>query len=326
MSEYRTFKTAPLEVERFVFSVYADQGINPHSIDAVSKVLEYNPEFHIHPGDISYGGGNIGVWIKWFKMVEPLASRVPYLIAIGNHEYDGTGDLSDIEIYFDMPGDTFTYSFRYSNAFFLSINLGPSDSVEPPSDLVVEIDEVLYEASTDNSIDWIIVFLHYPPYSSGKAHGSSKAAIPLIDLFDKYGVDLVFAGHEHNYERTYPIKSGEVVSMDTDIYNDINATIYVVVGGGGGGLYKDFVSPKPVWSYIRLARYSVGIVEVDGNKLSFLAIDTENGEVIDSFKIVKSIPEVKISSFLYITSLSFLVLGLVVLCYVFLRYARPIES
>ncbi len=269
------------------FTVYGDQGINKYSRMAVSTALSFNPAFNFHVGDLSYGGANVDIWLKWFSIIEPLAATRPYIVAVGNHEYDGEGDLSDINIYIGSPDESFNYWFVWSNAFFLVINLGPEDDAVLSTDIYNWVRDSLGYASRLDVVKWKFVFLHYPPYSSGVAHGSAPITESLMELFDEYGVDIVFAGHEHNYERTYPIYNGAVVSRNDSLYINPGGTIYVVVGGAGGGLYKDFIEPQPEWSFYREARYSIGVVEIRGDTLVFKAVDSQTGEVFDEFIIIK---------------------------------------
>jgi hypothetical protein len=287
MSQWHEFKTAPDGETPFTFTVYADQGINKHASKAVETALENNPDLHIHPGDLSYGSSNIKEWIKWFKIIEPLASRAPYMIGVGNHEYYSGKNLKDLDAYFSMPGDSYTYVFKWGNAYFITVDLGEDENTPPPENLIQKVDNILSEASRDPSTNWIFAYIHYPPYSSGQRHGSSRAASKLIPIFEKYGVDIVFAGHEHNYERTYPMKNGTIVSMNTTRYTGLNGTIYMVVGGAGGDLYKGFIKPQPEWSYMRKAVYSIAVVHVDGKTLELDVIRTDTGETIDSFTIIK---------------------------------------
>ena len=282
-----TFRTARHDSRRLIFTVYGDHGVNKYSIMAVERALEHHPDLHLHTGDLSYGASNVKLWVRWLEIIEPLASTRPYMIAIGNHEYDSGLDLSDIKIYLDMPGSSFDYSFRWGNTYFITINLGPHDDGALSGDKYFWLEGELSRAREMAGIDWIIVFLHYPPYSSGATHGVSPIASSLTPLFDKYGVDLVFSGHEHNYERTYPIRGGAVVSRNKSMYIDPGGTIYIVAGGGGRSLYRDFIEPKPKWSVVRDARYSVVVVMVDGPTIKVKAIDSLNGAVFDEFTIIK---------------------------------------
>ncbi len=286
MSNYYFFKSL-IENDTLVFTVYGDQGINKYSRMAVDSALNFDPMFNIHVGDLSYGGSKVDIWVRWLRIIEPLAATRPYLVTVGNHEYDGSGDLSDMNIYFPSAEPSYNYWFVWSNSFFLFINLGPHDDAKIDNNLYEWINESLYYAKEVLKLKWVFVFLHYPPYSSGISHGSSPAAKPLLELFDKYGVDLVFAGHEHNYERTYPLKNGVVVSRNVSTYVSPSGTIYIVVGGAGGGLYKNFVEPAPEWSVYREARYCIGVVEVSGDRVVFKAVDTVTGEVFDEFEIIK---------------------------------------
>lgn len=83
------------------------------------------------------------------------------------------------------------------------------------------------------------------------------------------------------------MRGGEPVSLEDKLYVSPSGTIYIVVGGGGGGLYKNFVEPPPDWSLYREARYSIGVVEVYGDRIVFKAVDTVTGAVFDEFEIIK---------------------------------------
>jgi len=54
----------------------------------------------------------------------------------------------------------------------------------------------------------------------------------LVPLFEQYGVDMVFNGHDHHYERTCPIRAGQCSSAQE------GGVVYYVTGGGGAPLYK----------------------------------------------------------------------------------------
>jgi hypothetical protein len=72
------------------------------------------------------------------------------------------------------------------------------------------LEETLSAASKDGGIDWIIVQMHQDALSSSKnGNGSDKGIRETwLPLFDRYGVDLVLCGHDHDYERSWPVRAG----------------------------------------------------------------------------------------------------------------------
>jgi hypothetical protein len=119
------------------------------------------------------------------------------------------------------------------------------------------LEKTLISASTDHNIDWIIVQMHQDAMSSSKnGNGSDKGIREAwLPLFDRYGVDLVLCGHDHDYERTWPVRgcnhnvgrdaaTGAIV--DTCQPNPVvtaapidgkfdtrHGTIHLILGGGG---------------------------------------------------------------------------------------------
>jgi hypothetical protein len=73
---------------------------------------------------------------------------------------------------------------------------------------------------------WNFVVLHHTLYSSGKHGGATKIRRNLTPLFDQHGVTAVFMGHDHSYERTKPLRDGQIVGAGL-------GTTYVTTGGGG---------------------------------------------------------------------------------------------
>lgn len=73
----------------------------------------------------------------------------------------------------------------------------------------------LVDDLSSNTADWTIVTFHHPPYSKGSNHDSDELHLYALDypqklmreefvpVFDEYGVDLVYSGHSHSYERSY---------------------------------------------------------------------------------------------------------------------------
>lgn len=82
----------------FTFLAYADMGESQHeeakspgAADTqreVRRAVENGAELVLHVGDISYADGRLEVWETFMESISPYASRVPYMVAVGNHEYD----------------------------------------------------------------------------------------------------------------------------------------------------------------------------------------------------------------------------------------------
>ena len=134
---------------------------------------------------------------------------------------------------------------------------------------------------------WKFVSYHHPSYTSDEndygdmwsgpsTHGDLRIRA-LMPLFDQYGVDIVWNGHIHSYERTWPLKGGKVV--------ETGGTIYMITGGGGGGLetpgpvrawFQTNVRGGPHWCYIA----------VNGGTLELKAFDLE-GRLFDVLTLRK---------------------------------------
>jgi hypothetical protein len=131
------------------------------------------------------------------------------------------------------------------------------------------LEHTLGVAQSDRSIDWIIVQMHQDAMSSSRnGNGSDKGIREAwLPLFDRYGVDLVLCGHDHDYERTWPVRgcknhvgrdvmTGDAVdtcqpqpivtrepaagSFDTSA-----GTIHLILGGGGTSSPLDVYGVNP---------------------------------------------------------------------------------
>jgi len=122
---------------------------------------------------------------------------------------------------------------------------------------------------------WKLVFFHQPAYSSG-SHGSTGAVQTyLVPIFETYGVDIVFNGDDHEYERTCPILDGACTTLQG------GGVVYYVTGGGGASLY----SPSGRWfTAYGASLYHFLQVEVNDCWLRVDPVRT-NGNVFDSYEI-----------------------------------------
>jgi 3',5'-cyclic AMP phosphodiesterase CpdA len=153
-------------------------------------------DFVIMLGDNIYGGSSPKDYETKFEApYKPLLDAgVKFYASLGNH------DNPNERFYrlFNMSGANY-YSFKKGNVRFFVLDSNYMDSKQ-----LAWLEKQLQDAGDK---DWKICYFHHPLYSSGKTHGSSIELRSLIEpMFIKYGVDAVFSGHDHVYERVQPQK------------------------------------------------------------------------------------------------------------------------
>jgi 3',5'-cyclic AMP phosphodiesterase CpdA len=113
--------------------------------------------------------------------------------------------------------------------------------------------------------EWKVCFFHHPLYSNADRHGASvDLRLRLEPIFQKFGVDVVFSGHDHVYERIHPQKG-----------------IVYFVSGAAGQLRRGNMSPSRETAASFDQDQSFMLVEVSGAEMNFQAI-TRTGRVVDS--------------------------------------------
>lgn len=182
------------------FAVIGDFGTGERlqydTADRMRLAQEQFPfEFVLMLGDNIYGGKTPRDFEKKFELPykQLLDNKVTFYASLGNH------DVPEEQSYklFNMGGHRY-YSFKKGNVRFFALD---SNYMDP--DQLKWLTEQL-QNSTD---DWKIAFFHHPLYSSARAHGSSLELRGILEpLFEKYGVQVVFSGHDHVYERMTPQK------------------------------------------------------------------------------------------------------------------------
>jgi predicted phosphodiesterase len=189
----------------------------------------------VHTGDVVYPSGLPAYYQEsFFDVYRESLAGTPWFPCPGNHDIDATAE--HYRAAFHLPegptGDELNYSFDAADAHFVSMS---SPSRYPPAVL-----EWLAVDLESTSKAWKIVFFHEPPYSSSRHGGEPTARELVVPILEEHGVDLVVCGHEHVYERTYPLRGDRVRSgWQEPSYVDPSGIVYLVSGGGGAGLYTD---------------------------------------------------------------------------------------
>ena len=264
------FRTAPTgEDSRFAFAVIGDSGDGGKSQLAVAGLLErLRPDLILHTGDVVYPHGEEKHYERrFFAPYRDLIKTVPVFPVLGNHDVRRDGGAAFLENFHpppDNPRNTKRYySFDWGGAHFVALDseLYYADAGSPE-----EQKAFLEEDLTATRKRWRFAFLHRSPYGSSRHSGDEKIREDLEPLFVRHGVDMVFGGHDHVYERTVPI----------------SGVTYVVSGGGGRRLYP---AGKSEWTASSVSAHHAVLVRVENGRLGLEAVEPD-GSVVDRFESV----------------------------------------
>jgi len=272
-----TFRTAP-RAGAFGEIKFAAMGDSRNGTTTFGRIAagahDAQPAFTLYTGDAVDSGSSPAQWMAWFEAAGPLDSAAPLMPTLGNHE----GNAALYFEQFDLPGNERWYSFDWGNVHVVCLDTETTLGGEQGQWL----QEDLQAAEANPSITWKVVFFHQPPFSSGLGHGSNlKVREAWCPLFDRYHVDLVLSGHEHNYERSGPVNFSASPAALMPDWSD--ARCYVVTGGAGAPL-----SPlsSSWWTAGRGALFNWVQMTVSGKSLRLQAHDLAGG-VIDSLELSK---------------------------------------
>lgn len=286
------------------FGVVGDLGQTIDSEQTLNHMSNNkNIQLILHAGDLSYADCNQQLWDSYGELIEPLASRVPWMVGPGNHELEITNDNKfylSFEARYNMPqikvaefgpitippkyhdddqhlpyccSSVFQSVYNYGNSFYSFetasahvIFLNPYSTTNPDSVQYKWLEDDLKSVNRKVT-PWLIVVMHCPWYSSNVDHYGEQQTVLMRDymedLFYKYRVNIALMGHVHAYERTHPVYKNK-----TDDF----ATVYVTVGDGGnleGHARKYYEQPE--WSAFRNGTdYGFGTITLlNPNKLQW---------------------------------------------------------
>ncbi|MCZ6795249.1 MAG: metallophosphoesterase, partial [Planctomycetota bacterium] len=254
--------------------------------DVAAQVLLSMPDLVLITGDVVYdSGAPHELDPHYFVPYQRLIDRIPFYVALGNHDIatDGGRPLLDalhLPVN-DRDGSERFYSFDRGHCHFVALE---TTGETAPGSVQGDWLEANLAAT---SATWIFVFFHHPPFSSSR-HGSElRVRFDLSPVFDRHGVDLVFSGHDHDYERTFPLRGEQVfdVARDPD-HVDPGGPIYVVTGGGGNEVYENGSSEFTAHS---ASVHHLVQIDVDGLVLTLRAFSSV-GQIFDRMTLTKSQP------------------------------------
>ncbi|CAL5416705.1 unnamed protein product [Camellia sinensis] len=258
MSNVSYFKTMPVSGPRNYpkrIAVVGDLGLTYNTTSTISHLMRNRPDLVLLVGDVTYanlyltnGTGSDCYscsfpqtpihetyqprWDYWARFMQPLVSKVPIMVIEGNHDIEqqaGNLTFASYSSRFAFPSEesesssTLYYSFNAGGIHF--IMLGGYIAYNKSADQYKWLERDL--AKVDRKVTpWLVATWHPPWYSSYKAHYREAECmkVAMEQLLYKYGVDMVFNGHVHAYERS------------NRVYNytlDPCGPVYITVGDGG---------------------------------------------------------------------------------------------
>jgi hypothetical protein len=254
-----SFCTAPEEPDSgFSFAVVGDSGTGSKAQRAVASLLErMQPDLILHTGDVVYPKGDDADYDpKFFAPYRRVIDSVPVFPSLGNHDVETKNGAPYLENFYlprnDLESAGRYYSFDWGNAHFVALDseLYYDDEGGDPERQKAWLERDLGETRQP----WKFVFFHRPPYSSSE-HGSDLLVREDLEpVLARHGVDLVFNGHDHDYERTVQIKG----------------VTYVVTGGGGKDLYE---AGESEWTAFSKSVHHAVRVRIDGDRLRLEAVE-----------------------------------------------------
>jgi VCBS repeat-containing protein len=252
--------------------------------NVAAQIDQQSFELALHTGDMVYSGGicsgDNSSWNQYirayFDLYQQSTSHIPFYTGLGDHEPSGgscgyTGYTNVYNLPRNAPpGDQEEYySFDWGNAHFVVLDTNQAYSVGSTQYNWLESD---LQASTQ---PWQFVYFHTPAYSSGAQGSTIAVQTELVPLLETYGVDAVFSGHDHHYERTCPILDGACVAPQD------GGVVYYVTGGGGAPLSA---TSGDWFTAYRNSAYHFIKAQIDDCRLRLEAINADD-DVFDSYEI-----------------------------------------
>jgi hypothetical protein len=270
-----TFTTAARGPSDFRFTMVGDEATSDESSLPIAQVIAaLRPRFNVVVGDLSYAGAGSGYytngvptgvtdfspanWDAYLGIVGPVAAQsIPWEVGVGNHEMEPLDNFGYVGFTTRFPqayapqsvtGSPVVKAFTYGNVAViqldgndLSAELSDNNGYTEGKQTAWLAERLAEYRAPWSGIDFIIVGFHNCVFSSNTTHGSDGGIRSVWQsLFDRYQVDLVVTGHVHAYERTYPIRGGDVtkvVPSGGTVHPATDGTTYINAGGGGQDLY-----------------------------------------------------------------------------------------
>jgi len=303
-SELFHLETEPEDLQKFRFIVISDhQKGQPHALPDYSIVrrllqnaLRDYPDcrFILTVGDNCDNGQNETQWNGMFEGLRGIIESVPYMMCTGNHDNRGFlqylpepvgkfylehADYFDAQFAHSYPRngpegyETENYSFDCGNAHFLVMGINAPQTWA----------DWAYDDLQKSEKTWKLGCYHFPIYPL-MPEGQNDDGYPWLRKPVGQGrLDILFAGHEHSFARTFPIQNDELFDRPSE------GTVHFIMGNSSANIYIS--NAQKVWHSCFYPQEEpvamVSIVEIDGEVLRAHTY-LDDGRVVDDFTLDKA--------------------------------------
>jgi len=267
-----TFRTGKSGVRDFRFCATGDENsFTTSSQPVMESIASFDPDFTIVAGDLSYAADDgtykgVGIpeaytpsaWDTYFSVLGPSAGQsIPWMVGMGNHDVEPLTDNGFAGILTRFPhlgvnkatagsGSKVVQSYAYGNVAIIGLDDSDVSALDTVNNGYTGgqqtkwlIEQLTKYRDPRSGVDFIVVFFHHCPYCSGGPGSDGGDRYAWQPIFDRFDVDLVINGHNHLYERVYPMRNN-VVKAEVPPGGTIDpvhdGTTYICTGGGGQAL------------------------------------------------------------------------------------------
>lgn len=265
----------------YTFGLIGDIGQTPDSNATLAHYVQSKGQTLLFVGDCSYADKypfyDSNRWDTWGRFIERSTAYQPWIWSPGNHDIEWGptfGEIGEFKAYTHRLKTPYTasestsplwYAIQRGPAYIISLSSYSSFVRYSPQYKWLEVEFLKVDRT---KTPWLIVIMHVPLYNTNTNHYLEGE--PMRSAFESWfvenKVDVVFAGHVHAYERSYPV-SNVLFNLTNDacrpIYNE-DAPVYVVIGDGGNveGLAVPYMEPQPEYSAYREASFGHGLLDI----------------------------------------------------------------
>lgn len=284
-SAVRMFTTTDTTAKTLTFAYMGDvQPVNDSSAEfalwgkLAESMYRRSPElaFTVLGGDIVNSGISLEQFDLFRENAETIFASVPLFSTVGNHESNFIGGKPELFLdLFAFPQngpEGFVgefYSFDVANCHILVLNSwifsGEQDLTE---DDYTRVNDWIRADLASSRADWQIVVTHVPVYAVHSDTTATAVKANWAPIFERYGVDLVFEGHQHVYSRSYPMYEGKI---------DYENGITYIMGVSGSKFYGSADETLADHTVYNTANYQ--LVQIDGNALTVRTLDLDGNEL-----------------------------------------------